>query len=307
MTNKEIRVAVLLPCYNEGAAISKVVLDFKQSLPNADIYVFNNNSMDDTSLKAQSAGAIIYNEPLQGKGHVIRSMFVNIEADVYLLADGDGTYDASCAPMLVDEIILNHKDMVIASRIESYHSTAHRYGHLWGNKVISKLISLFYRRKLSDVLSGYRALSRRLVKSSPVLIGGFEVETRLTIHALEIYASIDEIEVQYYDRVEGTQSKLHTYKDGFIILWTIFHLFKESKPFLFFLILSILFGVSSLGFGIPIIFEFLETGLVPRVSTAILSTGLAIISVISLTSGIILNSLSHSRIEIKRILFQVVQ
>lgn len=303
MESKSISIAVLIPCFNEALAIKQVVLDFKHYLPDAVIYVFDNNSTDNTVAEAQSGGAVVCHEARQGKGHVIRNMFSSIDADVYLMVDGDGTYDASFAPVMIAKVTAEHRDMVVASRLKTFEQATYRYGHWFGNKLISALISRFYQRDLTDVLSGYRAFSRRFVKTSPVLVGGFQIETLLTIHALEIFASIEELEVPYSERMEGSQSKLHTWRDGSLILLTILHLFKESKPFVFFSFFAVVFALFSLGLGLPVILEFLDTGLVPRFPTAILASGLAILSMISMTSGIILNSVSRARIEIKRILF----
>lgn len=292
-------IAVLVPCYNEEAAIGKVVRDFIGVLPGAQVYVYDNNSKDNTVLRAQEAGAIVRREPQQGKGSVVRRMFADIDADVYVLVDGDDTYDAASAPALVKELVSGPYDMINAARVEN-HQKAYRRGHRFGNRMISGMVALLFGRQCRDVLSGYRIFSRRFVKSFPALARGFEIETELTVHALQLRLPTSEVETPYKERPEGSFSKLNTFRDGFRILFTILHLLKEEKPLTFFGLVAFFLFVLALGTGVPVVEEYVATGAVPRLPTAVLAMGLAIMSMLSLVCGLILDSLTRGRLEAKR-------
>lgn len=296
-----LRVAVLIPCYNEGSAVGAVVRDLKVQLPDAAIYVYDNNSTDDTAAQAMATGAIVRTEPRQGKGHVVRRMFADVEADVYLMLDGDGTYDTATAPLLIRRLLDDHLDMVVGTRLSSTGRQVFRPGHRWGNRLINWIVSRLFDSPFTDILSGYRAMSRRFVKSFPALASGFEIETLLTIHALELQLPVAEMECPYRDRAEGTQSKLNTFRDGWRILFVILLLLKEIRPFFFFGLFGLGFFTLSLLLGIPVVTEYLTTGLVPRFPTAILATGLMLLAGISLTSGLILDTVSRRARDIKRL------
>ena len=302
--NAGLRTAVLLPCYNEGPAITSVVQTFREVLPDADIYVYDNNSTDNTAANARAAGAIVRNERPQGKGHVVRRMFADIEADIYVLADGDGTYDATSASSMIEKLVSENADMVVGVRTHGGNPLAYRFGHLFGNRFLTATVRELFNSDFRDILSGYRVMSRRFVKSFPALASGFEIETMLTIHALDLRLPYSEIECRYTERQEGTASKLSTFRDGVRILGTIVLLYKEYHPFRFFFVLSSLLALTALALGIPVIVEFVETGLVPRVPTAILSTGLMVLAGIGLTAGLILDTVSRGRREIKRLHYQ---
>ncbi|MDF2940358.1 MAG: glycosyl transferase [Gammaproteobacteria bacterium] len=297
-SGKSINVAVLIPCYNEEQAIQKVVTDFKEALPAAKIYVYDNNSNDDTVKLAREAGAIVRSQSLQGKGNVVRRMFADVEADVYIMVDGDATYDASAAPSLVEILIKNQLDMVNASR-ETKSEQAYRKGHHLGNKVLTKIVAMIFGKGLHDMLSGYRVFSRRFVKSFPVLSPGFEIETELTVHALELKLPIAEVTTPYYARPENSYSKLSTYKDGFKILKMIIKLVKNEKPLLFFGIIALLFFLTSFLLVVPVISTYLSTGLVPRLPTAVLSATLMILAFLSLNCGLVLDTVTQGRREAK--------
>lgn len=295
------RVAVLLPCHNESRTIADVVKGFRAELPDAEIYVFDNLSTDDTAAAAEAAGAIVRREREKGKGNVVRRMFADIDADVYVMADGDRTYDPRNVHELIDCLTTNHLDMVIGKR--SQEQTAYRPGHLLGNRLFNLTVEWLFGRGMSDMLSGYRVFSRRFVKSFPALSTGFEIETELTIHALDLRMPFAEVPVPYYDRPEGSASKLRTLTDGVRILKTIVLLLKDVRPFLFFgTIAGVLAGVA-LALALPIFLTFLQTGLVPKFPTAILCTGLMILSFLSLASGVILDSVSRFRRETKRLIY----
>jgi glycosyltransferase involved in cell wall biosynthesis len=297
-----LRIAVLIPCYNEAVTIAAVVADFRASLPGAQVYVYDNNSKDDTAALAASAGAIVRREPRQGKGHVVRRMFADIEADVYVMADGDGTYDASAAGMLVQRLTDEGLDMMVGARVASAKA-AYRAGHRTGNQLITGAIRLLFGRAFDDILSGYRVFSRRFVKSFPALSGGFEIETELTIHALQLAMPVAETPLPYAERPEGSVSKLSTWSDGFRILRTILTLLKDEKPFLFFGALGAGAAALALIAGLPVVIEFLQTGLVPRFPTAILATGLMLIAVLCIFAGAILDSVARGRREAKRLFY----
>lgn len=294
------RVAVLVPCYNEEQAIATVVADFRAALPEATIYVYDNNSTDATCAHAAAAGAVVRREPLQGKGNVVRRMFADIDAEVYVLVDGDGTYDASSATAMVECLLNNSLDMVNGSR-RATTEEAFRLGHIFGNRLLTGTVAMIFGNRLTDMLSGYRVMSRRFVKSFPALASGFETETELTVHALELRLPLAEIQTPYRDRAVGSQSKLRTFRDGFRILRTIFFLVKEERPMQFFTAIATLLCVSALALGWPLITEFLQTGLVPRLPTAVLATGAMILSAVSFVAGLILDTVTLSRREMKRL------
>jgi len=293
------KIAIIIPCYNEGPAIAQVIADFRAVLSESTIYVYDNNSNDDTVFQAQQAGALVHYEYRQGKGHVIRRAFADIEADVYILVDGDGTYDAQAAQEMVHCLLTQQLDMVVAVRQAHQAHFSYRRGHRWGNQFLTRTIGLLFEQQFQDVLSGYRVLSRRFVKSFPVLATGFEIEVMLTVHALQLRMPTEEINVAYFPRIQGTESKLSTVKDGLTIFFTIIVLFKDIYPFIFFGFLTALFALTSIGLAIPIIVEFLSRGLVPRLPTALLATGLMIFAGIFLICGLILDSVSKARLEQK--------
>jgi glycosyltransferase involved in cell wall biosynthesis len=297
----QLNIVVLIPCYNEEATIAQVVSAFKRAMPTALIYVYDNASTDKTSEVARQAGAVVRNEPKKGKGNVVRRMFADIDADIYVIVDGDDTYEASKCPKMVQQLIENNLDMVVATRKAIDNEEAYRWGHVFGNWMLTRSVSFIFSQGFSDMLSGYRVMSRRFVKSFPIMSQGFEIETEMTVHALQIGASYKEIETMYDSRPEGSESKLSTFKDGFRILRMILLLFKEEKPFQFFGLFSLLFFVVSIVLSIPVFIAYVETGLVLRMPTAILSTGLMILSFFSLISGVILDSLSRSRLEAKKV------
>jgi hypothetical protein len=294
------RVAVLIPCCNEAGAIAKVVTDFRYALPEATIYVYDNNSRDRTIAVARHAGAEVRREPLQGKGNVVRRMFADIDADVYLLVDGDDTYDSSTAPGMIHLLLQNRLDMVTGVRV-SDAVTAYRRGHRFGNWMLTGLVQLIFGCGVSDMLSGYRAFSRRFVKSYPGVASGFEAETEFTVHALQMRMPIAEVRTIYKDRPAGTESKLRTYSDGIRILRMIMQLVKQERPLQFFGLCSSLMLAVGIGLGTPVILTFVRTGLVPRLPTAVLATGCVLIACLSFTAGLILEAVTHGRMEIKRL------
>ena len=296
---KKLQIAVLIPCYNEGIAIAKVIKDFQKALPGADVYVYDNNSVDDTKIEAEKAGAIVRTERTQGKGNVVRRMFADIEADIYVLVDGDDTYDAAAAMRILTLLEEEQLDMVNGARVTNVKE-AYRTGHRFGNMVLTNLVQLLFGKQVEDMLSGYRVFSRRFVKSFPALSSGFEIETELTVHALELRMPIAEVKTDYKDRPEGSVSKLNTYRDGFRILKTIMILLKEERPLLFFSSLFTILFLTSIGLSWPIFVEFMQTGQVPRFPTAILSTGIMLLAFLSLFSGLILDTVTHGRWEVKR-------
>jgi glycosyltransferase involved in cell wall biosynthesis len=294
------RIAVLIPCYNEAAAITAVVRDFAAALPEAVIYVYDNNSKDETRARAAEAGAIVRTETFQGKGNVVRRMFADIEAEVYVLVDGDGTYDAPSARKMVDQLLENSLDMVNGARV-AVAAAAFRPGHAFGNRLLTGTVAAIFGDRLTDMLSGYRVMSRRFVKSFPALATGFETETELTVHALELRLPVAEVSTPYRDRPVGSQSKLRTFHDGFRILKTIFYLVREERPLQFFSGVGLLFVVAALVLGAPLIPEFIQTGLVPRLPTAVLATGLVLLGAISFVTGLILDLVTLGRREMKRL------
>lgn len=293
------QIAVLVPCLNEAAGIAAVVADFRRALPDATIYVYDNGSTDDTIGAATRAGAVIGRENLRGKGNVVRRMFADITADIYVLVDGDGTYDAASAPAMIELLHSDQLDMVCARRIGE-DAEAYRAGHRLGNWMLTSLVRGLFGNRVSDILSGYRVMSRRFVKSFPALSSGFETETELTVHALDIRAPIAELDSQYGRRAEGSVSKLSTFRDGWRILKTIAHLVRDERPLAFFSGIAGLLAVTAVILAVPVVREFLETGLVPRVPTAILVTGMMLVAVMSLVCGLILDTVTRGRRELKR-------
>jgi glycosyltransferase involved in cell wall biosynthesis len=294
------RVAVLIPCFNEAEAIARVVADFQAALPGATVYVYDNNSTDDTKARAVQAGAIVRTETLQGKGNVVRRMFADVEAEVYVLVDGDGTYDAPSATKMVECLLSNSLDMVNGARA-AITDRAYRPGHMFGNKMLTGTVAAIFGSRIRDMLSGYRVFSRRFVKSFPALASGFETETELTVHALELRLPIAEISTPYKERPEGSVSKLRTFHDGIRILRTIIFLIKEERPLQFFSSAAAVLTLASLVLGWPLITTFIQTGLVPRLPTAVLATGLMILAFMSVVAGLILDTVTLSRREMKRL------
>lgn len=295
-------VAVLLPCYNEERAITQVVADFRAALPAATIYVYDNNSQDSTVVAARAAGAVVRRETHQGKGYVVRRMFNDIEADIYVLADGDATYDAASAPAMIEKLLADRLDMVVATRVDR-EQTAYRRGHRVGNRLLTGFVAHIFGRAFTDILSGYRVFSRRFVKSFPILSGGFEIETELTVHALELELPVGEMATPYYSRPSGSTSKLSTWHDGFRILTTVLKLYRAERPLAFFGSFGIALAVVSIGLAIPILVTYLQQGVVPRFPTAILSTGLMLVAFLSIACGLILDTVTRGRRELKLIAY----
>ena len=298
----QAKVAVLLPCYNEEHAIAQTVADFRAALPGASIYVYDNDSSDRTADVARTAGAIVRREPFPGKGSVVRRMFADIEADIYVMSDGDATYQASAAPRLVQTLIETQSDMVVGVRRHKSEE-AYRPGHKFGNRLLTGLVAKVFDAKFTDMLSGYRVFSRRFVKSFPAASSGFEIETELTVHAAELGMITEEVETEYYARPEGSVSKLSTFQDGFRILWTILRFCRDERPFAVFGVISLIYVALALFAGLPVVFEFWRTGLVPRLPTAILSAVLMLTGILSLFTGLVLDSIRLARIEAKRLRF----
>jgi glycosyltransferase involved in cell wall biosynthesis len=299
MNEPRLNVAVLIPCLDEAAGIANVVDGFKSAMPYATIYVYDNASSDDTSAVAERAGARVRREPMRGKGNVVRRMFADVDADVYILVDGDGTYDAASAPAMIKILTEQHLDMVCGKRVES-DERAYRQGHRLGNRVLTGLVAALFGDQITDILSGYRVMSRRFVKSFPALSRGFETETELTVHALDLRVPIAEVRTPYRVRSAGTASKLNTWLVGWRILRAIARLVKEERPFAFFLSIGSILGLTAIILAIPLLLEFLATGLVPRIPTAVLSTGLMLVAVMSFVCGLILDTVTRGRRELKR-------
>jgi glycosyltransferase involved in cell wall biosynthesis len=298
MTAADLRIAVLVPCFNEEAAVATVVADFRKALPSATIYVYDNNSKDRTVAVAREAGAEVRSETHQGKGHVVRRMFADVDADVYVLVDGDATYDAPSAPAMIEKLLSEHLDMVVGLRVDQ-SVAAYRPGHRAGNWMLTSFLASVFGQAFKDILSGYRVFSRRFVKSFPVLSDGFEIETELSVHALELALPVAEVATPYYARPEGSVSKLNTWRDGFRILGTILKLYRTEKPLRFFTAIGVFLMLVSVGLAIPIVVTYLDEGLVPRLPTAVLSTGLMIIAVLSISSGLVLDTVTRGRREMK--------
>lgn len=296
------RIAVVLPCYNEEAAVARTVAGFRDALPGATVYVFDNNSKDGTIDAARAAGAEVRSERMQGKGHVVRRMFADIEADVYVMADGDATYDASAAPAMVRMLLDDRLDMVVGARASEVDA-AYRRGHRWGNRLLTGILAQLFGRSFSDILSGYRVFSRRFVKSFPVLSSGFEIETEISVHALELRMPVGEMVTAYGARPEGSISKLSTWRDGFRILLTIVHLFRLERPILFFGAIGTILGLIALVLAVPLVLTYLNTGLVPRFPTAILVTGIMILAFLNGMCGLILDTVVRGRSETRRLAY----
>lgn len=296
--HRRYQVAVLVPCFNEATAIAKVVADFRSALPDAAIFVYDNNSTDNTVEIARAAGAHVHQEPHQGKGHVVRRMFTDVEADIYVLVDGDATYDAPSAPKMIAKLLADRLDMVVGARVHQ-DAAAYRRGHQTGNRLLSGFVASVFDHVFTDMLSGYRVFSRRFVKSFPVLSGGFELETELTIHALELELPVAEVATPYYPRPIGSASKLNTWRDGMRILWTVLRLYRAERPLSFFCGLGIALAIASVGIAIPIFATFLQDGLVPRMPTVVLATGLMILAFMSIASGLVLDTVTRGRREVK--------
>jgi glycosyltransferase involved in cell wall biosynthesis len=298
----DVKVAVLIPCYNEAKPIGTVVADFRAALPDADIYVYDNNSTDNTAEIARAAGAIVRIETQQGKGNVVRRMFADIDADVYVMVDGDNTYEAKAAPALVDKLLDETLDMVSGCRVTEIQE-AYRPGHRFGNWMLTNLVTSIFGKRTKDMLTGYRVFSRRFVKSFPALSRGFEIETELTVHALELRMPIADVDTAYVDRLPGSDSKLNTIRDGLRILKMIILLVKEERPFALFCGVGVLLGLLSLMLGAPVVVEFVETGLVPRFPTAILASAIMVIGVLAVMTGLILDTVTLGRREMKRMAY----
>ena len=296
------RIAVLLPCYNEEAAIASTVAGFRTALPSATIYFYDNNSRDRTREVAAEAGAIVRTERQQGKGHVVRRMFADIDADVYLMSDGDLTYDPKAAPRMVEMLLADQLDMVVGIRRHE-EKQAYRGGHVLGNKLFTGLLSRMFGRSFTDIFSGYRVFSRRFVKSFPVLSSGFEIETEISVHALELRMPVGEVETIYGARPEGSQSKLSTFSDGWRILKTIVTLYRVERPTLFYGGLAGLLLVAAILLSVPLVQTYLQTGLVPRIPTAILVTGMTIVAVLCFFTGLILDTVTRGRREVRRLAY----
>jgi glycosyltransferase involved in cell wall biosynthesis len=299
MTAADLEIAILVPCFNEAATIGKVVADFRAALPTAKVYVYDNLSTDRTIEIAAAAGAEVHREPTRGKGNVVRRMFQDVEADIYVMVDGDDTYDASVAPQFVERLVEGNLDMVVGRRVES-HEAAYRAGHRLGNVVLAGLVRYMFGADSGDMLSGYRVLSRRFVKSFPPFSREFEIETELTVHAMQMRMPVVELETSYKERPVGSTSKLRTLRDGWRILLTIANLVRNERPLLFFSLVGLLISSIAVGLGVPVVREYLDTGLVPRFPTAILCTGLMVIAFVCIATGLILDLVAHVRREAKR-------
>jgi len=296
------RVAVLLPCFNEEATIAATVEGFRAALPPATVYVYDNNSRDRTREIAAAGGAIVRSERQQGKGHVVRRMFADIDADVYVMADGDLTYDPSSAQAMVDLLLADQLDMVVGTRRHE-QKDAYRGGHLLGNRLFTGILAGLFGRSFSDIFSGYRVFSRRFVKSFPVLSSGFEIETEMSVHALELRMPVGEVETVYLSRPEGSESKLSTFGDGWRILKTIATLYRVERPALFFGLLGAMLLLAALILAAPLVVTYIDTGLVPRVPTAILVTGMTIVAVLCFFAGLILDTVTRGRREVRRLAY----
>ncbi|HEY1615855.1 MAG TPA: glycosyltransferase family 2 protein [Rhizomicrobium sp.] len=302
MTQEPAQIAVIIPCYNEEAAIGSVVRDFRTALPGATVYVYDNASSDHTAQRAREAGAIVRHETRRGKGNVVRRMFADVEADVYILVDGDDTYDGSAAPALVATLIEGGYDIVSGRRIQVAEA-AYRAGHVLGNRMLTGLTGLMFHVKLADLLTGYRVMSRRFVKSFPFTAEGFGIETELTVHAVRLLMPMIEIDTRYKERPVGSVSKLNTWGDGFRILFTIVSLVREERPFVFFTSIFAVLALISLIVGTPVVLDYFHTGLVPRLPSAVLSTGMMLLAFLSLASGLILDTVTRGRWEEKRMAY----
>ena len=302
LTETASQVAVLVPCYNEERAIAKVVADFRAALPQAAIYVYDNNSTDGTVAAARAAGAVVRRETYQGKGHVVRRMFNDVEADVYVLVDGDATYDAPSAPAMIAKLVEERLDMVVGARIDR-EEAAYRPGHRAGNWLLTGFVAHMFGHSFTDILSGYRVFSRRFVKSFPILSGGFEIETELTVHALELELPVGEVATPYFSRPSGSASKLSTWRDGFRILWMVLRLYRAERPLSLFGAFGAALAIMSIGLALPVFVTYVQEGVVPRLPTAVLSTGLMLLAFLSFACGLILDTVTRGRREFKLIAY----
>nr|WP_246166290.1 glycosyltransferase family 2 protein [Sphingomonas sinipercae] len=306
MAQQQPRIAVLLPCYNEEAAIGATVAGFRAALSGAKVYVYDNNSRDRTCAIAREAGAVVRTERQQGKGHVVRRMFADIDADIYVMADGDLTYDPEAAPGMIELMLADQLDMVVGTR-KHEAAAAYRGGHVVGNRLFTGILSGLFGRSFTDIFSGYRVFSRRFVKSFPVLSSGFEIETEMSVHALELRMPVGELETRYLARPEGSASKLSTFRDGWRILKTIGTLYRIERPVLFFGLIGALFIGIAVALAVPLVVTYLHTGLVPRFPTAILVTGMIIIAVLCFFAGLILDTVTRGRREMRRLAYLSLQ
>ncbi|HQR09941.1 MAG TPA: glycosyltransferase family 2 protein [Casimicrobiaceae bacterium] len=303
MALHEPRIAVLIPCYNEALTVGRVIADFRKALPDSTIYVYDNRSTDGTGDLARAAGARVRREMRPGKGVVVRRMFAEIDADIYVITDGDATYDATRAPEMVAALVNDDLDLVTGLRDDEGRDAAYRRGHRFGNRAFNALLGVLFGERPTDMFSGYRVLSRRFVKSFPMEARGFEIETELTVHALELRVPTAEIRTRYFERPEGSSSKLSTYRDGARILATMARLFRDVKPLPFFSVFAAVFAIAGLALGAGVVVEFMETGLVPRLPSAVLATGLMLLASLSFACGMILDSVARGRREAKRLAF----
>ncbi len=302
MVSRRPRIAVLIPCYNEEVAIGDTVRGFAAALPEATIYVYDNNSKDKTIERARQAGAVVRSENLQGKGNVVRRMFADIDADIYLMTDGDTTYDPTAARAMIDMLVDQNLDMVVGKRIHKAKE-AYRPGHVLGNRMLTGFLARLFGQRFTDILSGYRAFSRRYAKSFPALSAGFEIETELTVHALTLNLPVAEVETDYFERPAGSESKLNTYRDGVRILRVMLTLFKNERPLAFFSWMTLLLALLAVGLSIPVFITYFETGLVPRFPTAILSSTMMLLAFLSLAVGLVLDTVTRGRREVKRLMY----
>lgn len=305
MRYRDLNIALVVPCYNEEKTIAQVVREFKLAMPALEIYVFDNSSNDETAAIAKREGAQVIHVPLRGKGNVVRRMFADVDADIYVMVDGDATYDATAVSTLIDKLIDEKLDMVVGCRQTDAETASHayRHGHQWGNRLLTQSVMQIFGGSFTDMLSGYRVFSRRYVKSIPALSHGFEIETELTVHALELRMPYGEVMTRYGARPEGSESKLSTYKDGWKILKTIGRLYVSERPFSFFGILASLIAAVAIIISIPIILEFLKVGVVPRFPTAILSASMMVCAILSFACGLILDNVTRGRHEVKRLTY----
>jgi len=297
-----MKLSIVVPCYNEEAAIAQTVAGFRAALPDATVYVYDNNSRDRTVDVARAAGAVVRSERMQGKGNVVRRMFADVDADIYVMADGDATYDAGAAPAMVERLVSEGLDMIVGTRVHEA-AEAYRRGHVLGNKLMTGFLAGLFGRSFTDIFSGYRIFSRRFVKSFPVLSSGFEIETEISVHALELKMPVGETETSYFARLEGSHSKLNTYRDGIRILRTIVTLYRIERPMLFFGWIAALFATFSVVLAIPLVLTYVHTGLVPRFPTAILATGTMILAFLNLFTGLILDTVVRGRREVRRLAY----
>ncbi len=302
MVSRRPRIAVLIPCYNEEIAIGDTVRGFAAALPEATIYVYDNNSKDKTIERAREAGAVVRSENLQGKGNVVRRMFADIDADIYLMTDGDTTYDPTAARAMIDMLVEQNLDMVVGKRIHKAKE-AYRPGHVLGNRMLTGFLARLFGQRFTDILSGYRVFSRRYAKSFPALSAGFEIETELTVHALTLNLPVAEVETDYFERPAGSESKLNTYRDGVRILRVMLTLFKNERPLAFFSWMTLLLALLAVGLSIPVFITYFETGLVPRFPTAILSSTMMLLAFLSLAVGLVLDTVTRGRREVKRLMY----